>query len=190
MSYNQTSELQREISGLFVLVTVMWGVFLLDRFTGIESFGLVPRTLHGLTGIIAMPVLHKDLSHIVGNTIPLLVLGILLAGSSSKTSAVIASIWILSGIGLWIFGRTALHIGASGVVFGLVAFLIVAGMVEKRFAALAVSLIVGIVYGGTLFTGILPLSQGTSWDGHLMGAIAGICTAFILRTGRHQNPWG
>jgi len=158
--------LQREITGIVVLVAIMWAVFFIDRFTPLEALGLIPRTFRGLAGIVAMPLLHLDLGHIFSNTVPLLVLGVLLAGSTSKSSAVIGSIWVLSGVGLWIFGREALHIGASGLVFGLVTFLIVAGFIEKRFVPLAISVIVGFLYGGTLFTGILPISPGTSWDGH------------------------
>jgi len=187
---NRPAGLQREITGIVVLVAVMWAVFAIDRFTPIEALGLIPRTLRGLVGIIAMPLLHLDLGHIFSNTVPLLVLGVLLAGSSSRSSAVIGSIWLLSGIGLWLGGREALHIGASGLVFGLVTFLIVSGFIEKRFVPLAVSVVVGFLYGGTLFTGVLPISPGVSWDGHLFGAIAGVITGFLLKTKPKTNAWG
>lgn len=189
-SSSRSSGLQREITGILILIAILWAVFFIDRFTPIENLGLVPRTLGGLLGIVAMPLLHLDLSHIFSNTVPLLILGILLAGSSGKSSTVIALIWIMSGVGLWLGGREALHIGASGIVFGLVSYLIVQGFVERRFVPLAVSLIVGVLYGGTLLTGVLPVSSGTSWDGHLFGAIAGVITAFMMKTKSKPSMWG
>ncbi len=189
-SNSRSPGLQREITGILILIAVMWAVFVVDRFTALESLGLVPRTFGGVIGILAMPLLHLDLGHIFSNTVPLLVLGVLLAGSSSKSASVIASIWLLSGVGLWLGGREALHIGASGIVFGLVAFLIVSGFIERRFVPLAISLIVGFLYGGTLLTGVLPSSSGVSWDGHLFGAIAGAITAFLLKNKPEKsNGW-
>ncbi len=177
---NHAHEIKRELTGILIFIGAIWIVFLADQLLPLEQLGLVPRTLYGLPGIIAYPFLHSGLSHIVSNTVPLLVLLILLAGSRSDSKAVVVSI-ILSGGGmLWMFGRHARHIGASGLVFGLIAFLLVSGALERRWPALIAALLVGFMYGTTLFTGILPFQPGISWDGHLFGALAGGATAWWL----------
>ena len=96
---------------------------------------------------------------------------------------VVVSIIILGGGLLWLFGRDAIHIGASNVVFGLIAFLLVSGVLERRWSALLVAIVVGLLYGGTLFVGIVPFQQGVSWDGHLFGALAGVAAAWWLARG-------
>jgi membrane associated rhomboid family serine protease len=159
----------------------------------LERYGLVPRDLHGLYGIVAMPFLHGDLSHIIGNTIPLAVTLLLLAGSRANSGAIVLLIIVLGGIILWLFGREARHIGASGLVFGLIAFHIFSGIFEKRFRSILIALIVGVLYAGTLFNGVLPFQQGVSWDGHLFGAIAGGLVALfsakllVAETRNEQN---
>jgi len=173
-----------------MLVAVMWIVFIVDQFAPLEAFGLIPRTFKGLVGILAMPVLHANLNHIISNTVPLIVLGVLLVGASARSAAVIASVWLIAGAALWIGGRHASHIGASGVVFGLVSYLIVSGILERRFVPLMIAVLVGFLYGGMLFPGVLPFQAGVSWDGHLFGAIAGVITAFLMRTKRPTNSWG
>ena len=115
--------------GLFILA--IWIVFVLDRFLALEALGLKPRDLRGVPGIIAMPFLHVDLKHLLGNSVPLAVTLMLLAGSRANSSAIVILIVILSGAGLWLFGRNANHIGASGLVFGLITFHIFAGIFER-----------------------------------------------------------
>jgi membrane associated rhomboid family serine protease len=128
-----------------------------------------------------MPFLHANLHHIVSNTVPLLVLLALLAGSKARSWMIVVYVTLLGGLLLWLFGRTADHIGASGLIFGLVAFLIVSGLLERRPVPLLVSAIVGFLYGGTLFWNVLPQAGShVSWDGHLCGAIAGGIVAYVL----------
>lgn len=124
--------------------------------------------------------MHADLPHVVSNTVPLLVLLILLAGSRSDSRVVVASIILFGGVLLWLFGREAVHIGASNLVFGLSAFLLVAGALEQRWPALLAALLVALLYGGTLLTGLIPLQSGVSWEGHLFGVLAGAVTAWRL----------
>lgn len=124
--------------------------------------------------------MHADLPHVVSNTVPLLVLLILLAGSRSDSRVVVASIILFGGVLLWLFGREAVHIGASNLVFGLSAFLLVAGALEQRWPALLAALLVALLYGGTLLTGLIPFQSGISWEGHLFGALAGAVTAWRL----------
>ena len=183
MKKNSTShahEISRELRGILIFIVVIWAVFLADQLLPLERLGLVPRTLHGIPGIAASPFLHTGLSHLVSNTVPLLVLLMLLAGSRSDSSTVVLSTVLLGGGLLWLFGRHARHIGASSLVFGLIAFLLVSGVLERRWPALLAALLVGLLYGTTLFTGILPFQPGVSWDGHLFGAVAGVVTAWWL----------
>jgi membrane associated rhomboid family serine protease len=180
---NMTShahEVKRELRGILFFIIVIWAVFLADQLLPLERLGLVPRTLHGIPGIAVSPFLHTGLSHLLSNTVPLLVLLLLLAGSRSDSAAVVASIILFGGGLLWLFGRHARHIGASSLVFGLIAFLLVSGVLERRWPALLAALLVGMLYGTTLFTGILPFQPGVSWDGHLFGAVAGVVTAWWL----------
>ncbi len=162
-------------------MTVIWVVFMLDHVIPLQQYGLEPRSLSGLSGIAAMPFLHSGLNHLVSNTIPLLVLLMLLAGSRARSWLIVLTIGLLSGGLLWVFGRPALHIGASAMIFGLAAFLLVSGVLERRFLPLVISALVGLLYGSTLLSGILPTVNGVSWDGHLCGMIAGILTASWLK---------
>ena len=175
--------IQQELKGVSIFVAIIWGVFLLECVLPFQwhSYGVTPRTVSGLIGIPLMPFLHGNLQHISSNTVPLFVLLILLAGSKTRSWQVVASIVLLGGGLLWLFGRPATHVGASGLIFGLIAYLVVSGWLERRFVPLMISVVVTFLYGGTLFWGMMP-SVGThvSWDGHLFGALAGCLIAFVL----------
>ena len=178
------------MSGVLAFVGVIWCVFFVGLVVPFElnAFGITPLTLGGLVGILAMPFLHANLGHLAGNTIPLVVLLVLLAGSRAKSWAIVVNIMLLAGVLLWLFGRSATHIGASGLIYGLIAFLIVSGCLERRLVPLVISVAVGFLYGGTLLWGILPrLGSHVSWDGHLFGAIAGGIVAFRVTQGS-QKP--
>ena len=170
-------ELKRDVFGIAVFVGIIWLVFVADRLLPLEQLGLVPRTVQGLIGVVAMPFLHADLTHIIGNTIPLVFTLALLAGSRANSGQIVLLIAVLAGVGLWLFGREARHIGASGLVFGLIAFHVFAGIFERRFISILVSVVVCFLYAGTLFRGVLPMQPGVSWDGHLIGAAAGVLVA-------------
>lgn len=172
--------IKRDILSVGVLIGIIWVVFALDRILPLEAFGLVPRTLGGLVGIIAMPFLHADFTHLVGNTMPLAVTLLLLAGSRANSMAIVIIITVCTGVGLWLFGRTALHIGASGLVFGLIAFHICAGIFEQRLRSVILALIVGFLYASTILQGIIPFQKGVSWEGHLIGAITGGLVALLI----------
>ena len=175
--------IRQEIKGVIAFVAAVWAVFLLDWVLPIDlnSFGLVPRTLPGLVGIPVLPFLHADLQHIVSNTLPMFILLILLAGSKANSWAVVVEVVLLGGVLLWLFGRPAIHIGASGLIFGLIAFLIVSGLLERRFVPLVISVVVAFFYGGSLLLGVVPrLGSHISWDGHFCGAAAGGIIAYVL----------
>jgi membrane associated rhomboid family serine protease len=132
-------------------------------------------------GIPAMPFLHANLQHILSNTVPLFVLLFLLAGSRAESWEVVVLIVFLGGFLLWLCGREAVHIGASGLIAGLGAFLIVSGFLERRFVPLLIALVVGFFYGTALLSGIIPrFGSQVSWDGHLCGMAAGVITAVAL----------
>jgi membrane associated rhomboid family serine protease len=174
---------QEELRGVVTFIVVLWSVYFADLVLPIDftQFGLQPRYLHGLIGIPLMPFLHAGFGHLLSNTFPLVILLVLLAGSRANSVQVVIEIVLLGGLFLWMFGRSsAMHVGASGLVYGLIAYLIASGLLERRLVSLAVSMLVLFLYGGTLLFGVLPsVSQHISWDGHLFGAIAGAGVAYV-----------
>jgi membrane associated rhomboid family serine protease len=163
------------------LVLAIWAAFLVDAalpFDAFRAFGLVPRTASGAWGIVGMPFVHAGWSHVAGNTTPLLVLSTLLV-LVGRGPGTVAAIVLGNGALLWLFGRTAVHGGASGLVFGLAGFLVALGFVQKRPATIVVALVVVVLYGGLLAVGVLPTHPGVSWDGHLTGAVAGVLVARV-----------
>jgi membrane associated rhomboid family serine protease len=144
--------------------------------------GILPRERDGLTGILWAPLLHANWQHLISNTGPALVLGFLvtLAGMSRFIFAT-AIVWILGGLGTWLIGSPGSTIGASGLIFGWLTFLIVYGFLTRKVWQIVVGVVV-LIYYGTVFLGILPGTPGVSWQGHLCGAIAGVFAAYLLST--------
>lgn len=177
---NHVHRIREELPAVVIFIAAIWLVFVFDRFLPLERFGLIPRDVGGLVGIAAMPFLHADFGHLFNNTVPLVILLALLAGSRADSRLSVILVAVLGGVLLWLFGRDALHIGASGLVFGLAVFLIVSGILERRTVPLLVSIFVAFTYGTTLLAGVLPWQQGVSWDGHLFGGIAGALVAWWL----------
>jgi membrane associated rhomboid family serine protease len=181
--------IREELNAVLAFVGIIWLVFIIGHILPfrIESFGITPRTLGGLIGIPAAPFLHADLAHLINNTVPLTVLLVLLAGSKAESWAIVASIVFLSGALLWLFGRPATHIGASSLIYGLVAYLLVSGMRERRMVPMAIAVVVGFLYGGTLAAGLLPRWKSQiSWEGHLFGAVAGGVIAYAMTSQRDE----
>lgn len=178
---NYAHKIKEEAIIIAIFIAAIWFVFLLDIILPLEQLGLIPRDGGGLFGIITMTFLHVDLQHILSNTVPLVVLLALLAGSQADSRKTVLLIILMGGTLLWIFGRGhSIHIGASLLIFGLASFLIVSGLLEKRTIPMLISVGITLVYGTSLLSGILPWQEGVSWDGHLMGAIAGGVTAWLL----------
>jgi membrane associated rhomboid family serine protease len=176
---NDAQSIRHEIHGVILFIGSIWAVYLISLvFPRMDHYGVVPRTAIGLTGIAAMPFLHANLQHLIGNTIPLAVLLLLLAGSRAQSWSVVLAVTVLGGFLLWLFCRPAVHIGASGLISGLTAFLILSGLREGRIVPLLIAVLVGFLYGGSLVMGVMPrLGSHISWDGHLCGAIAGAIVA-------------
>ena len=186
-------EVREELGGVLIFVAIIWGVFLVGLILpfSINAWGVTPRSLGGLVGVPLMPFLHADFAHLLSNTLPLTILLLLLAGSRANSGAIVILIVLIGGAMLWLFGRPATHVGASGLIFGLIAFLIASGFLEWRMVPLLIAVLVGFFYGGTLLTGIIPnLDSRVSWDGHLFGAIAGgLAAVLIARQNKEpKNP--
>jgi membrane associated rhomboid family serine protease len=184
---------REELVGVLAFVGVVWGVFLVDLALPVrlQSYGITPRTLDGLVGVVASPFLHANFEHLASNTVPLIVLLALLAGSRPRSWAIVAGIVLVGNGLLWLFGRRGNHIGASGLIYGLIAYLCVAGILERRFVPMAVAILVGFLYGGTLAAGVVPrVGSHISWDGHLFGAIAGALIAYGLTRDRRRDGVG
>lgn len=176
---------------IVTFVALLYVVELIDQLGGgrLDRNGIRPLTTDGLWGIVFAPVLHANWQHLIANTVPMLVLGFLmtLAGLSRFVWAT-AIIWILGGFGTWLIGNVGSscgptdHIGASGLIFGWLAFLLVFGVFVRHIWDIVIGLVVLFVYGGVLF-GALPVlgvCGGVSWQGHLCGAIAGVVAAYLL----------
>ena len=179
---NASHTIRQELYGILLFVGSIWAVFLLTCvFQSLDGFGIVPRTVVGLIGIPLCPFLHYNLHHLLANTVPLLVLLALLAGSQARSWEIVVEVVLLGGLLLWLFGPKVDTIGASGLIFGLITFMIVSGILERRIVPLLVTVVVGFMYGGTLLWGILPHGDPlVSWQGHLCGAIAGAGVACAL----------
>ncbi len=170
-----------------VFVVILWLIKLVEyEFSFNFSFrGILPRDLKGLQGILFSPLIHGDFAHLMANTFPLVVLIFSLFFFYRKSPYLIfLLIYLFSGIFVWLGGREALHIGASGLIYGLAAFLFLSGVLSHNIRLLTISLVVAFFYGG-LFWGIFPIKPEISWESHLWGGISGFCMAFFFR---HQAP--
>ncbi len=161
----------------------MWLVKIIELQFDISfiNFGVYPQTAKGLKGILFSPFIHKDLTHLFNNSYPILILGALLFSIYRKIALQIL-IWLffISGFWLWIIGRPSFHIGASGIIYALAAFLCISGVIRKNPRLAAVSCIIIFLYGSMIW-GVLPTKESVSWEGHLSGFFAGILVAIFYR---------
>jgi membrane associated rhomboid family serine protease len=169
----------------FTLVSLMVIVFLLDKTFHLKLFeyGVLPRQPIGLIGVLTSPFIHstKDFSHIFNNSIPMFVLTALLFYTYRTVAGkVFVSIYLLTGILVWIFGRSSYHIGMSGVIYGLTSFLIISGFLRKDLRTVSLSLLVIFLYG-SLIWGVFPIDPSVSWEGHFFGFLSGIVLAVVFR---------
>lgn len=174
---------------VLIPVAIMWIIQIINMLTGywLNQFGVSPRELSGLWGIITMPLLHSSFIHLLGNTVSWLILGAAVAYVSRKFVYVTIGIWAGAGLLTWIIGRSGtVHIGASGVIYGYAAFLMVYGFLARRVVVMIISVLVILNYW-TMFFGLFPRA-GMSWEGHLAGAVAGVAMAFwCTREAREQR---
>lgn len=164
----------------------MWLFFTVETTLGLDLgyMGIKPRTWDGTLGIVTAPLLHGNLWHIVSNTFPMLFLGVVLYLFYSKIATqVFLQVYVFSGILVWLFARPLYHIGASGVAYGLAAFLMSMGFFRRDVKSIFITLVIIFMYGGLIY-GVLPLREGVSWEGHLFGALVGVVSAYGLRNAR------
>jgi membrane associated rhomboid family serine protease len=176
----------RGIAVLMACVALAWVMELGDALVPgrwLDSHGIVPRTMSGLWGILFAPLLHGGFAHLIANTVPFLTLGflVMLRGLGTFIGVSLLVI-ILGGLGVWLFAPSnTIHIGASGLIFGYIGYLLARGYFERSFGSLAVAVVVALLYGGALW-GVLPGQPGVSWQGHLFGFLAGMATAGMMRS--------
>ena len=171
------------------LTGVMWIVgavnILLDY--RLSEFGIVPRSIDGLRGIPLMPFLHANFNHLVVNTLPVAFLGALVAiQGKGGFLKVTAFIMLVGGFALWVVGREGVHVGASGLIFGYVGYLIARAWYVRSLGAVLAAIVVIVLYGGALL-GVLPTTSGVSWEGHLTGLLAGGLAARVSSPGRREG---
>lgn len=166
------------------MVFLMWLVFAIELFYGYDFgfLGILPRTLWGLVGIATGPIVHGNIVHLISNTVPLLFLGSTLFYFYQRIGPrVFLRCYFITNILVWLFSpRVTYHIGASGLIYGISAFLIFFGLLRKDFKTLFISIVVMITYGG-IFYGVLPTDPRISWESHLAGFLVGTVSAFQLR---------
>jgi membrane associated rhomboid family serine protease len=188
----------RAAIGMFVFLAVLWLIEAADQFVfggALDQDGIEPRQVDGLAGILWAPLLHAGWAHLIANSLPFFILGFLvLAGGLGQFIAVTALVWLLGGFLTWLTGGFGVTIGASGVIFGWLAFLLFRGFFARSGRQIALALVLLLLYGGVLW-GILPGTPGVSWQAHLFGALSGILAARLVasadrRTARGSPPTG
>lgn len=176
--------LRKSIYSTLAFVSLIWGIKIVE-FTfdyNFGEYGIFPRTLSGSLGIVTAPLIHGDVYHLISNTIPILILGVGLFYFYDKIAThVILLIYIMTGFWVWVAARDAYHIGASGLVYGMLTFLLFSGFFRRDSGTLAISFIVLFLYGGTFVAGVIPEDTDVSWESHLTGAIAGVLCAVYFR---------
>ncbi|WP_258933418.1 rhomboid family intramembrane serine protease [Nesterenkonia pannonica] len=183
-------------------LAVMWLLWLVNMWTGNWlnlTLRLTPRSLEGLSGILFMPVLHGSFGHLLGNTFSWLVLGGMVSLLTRRFTFVMSGIWLVSGIVLWLIGTPWVlrpdgsswggHVGASGVIYGFISFLIIYGLITRRVMAMVFAIFVIVFYGLSMLVGMMPVAAGmrVSWTGHLAGAVANVAVAWIFTRGVREE---
>lgn len=169
------------LPALFILVlfVVEW----IEHTYGMRfaKYGVLPRTLEGLKGVLLSPFIHSDWKHLINNALPLFVLtatlGFFYKGIAKE---VFLWSWLMSGLWLWAIGRPSFHIGASGLLYALASFLFFSGFIRKHTKLMSISMFIVFLYGGMVW-GIFPMKKHISWEGHLAGALAGLILAYWFK---------
>ena len=175
----------RELGILVVLgmLAVMWVLEIVDQVTSadLDQYGIKPHEADGLIGVATAPFLHAGFGHLIGNSVPFVVMGVAIALSGlARVVGATAIVALVGGLGTWLVGSSHTnHIGASGIVFGYAAYLIARGFFSRNLLHFAVGVLVIAVYGTTLLFGLAP-RDGISWQGHLFGAVGGVVAARLL----------
>jgi membrane associated rhomboid family serine protease len=180
-----TREFKSQFTILLTMFAAMWAIFVITSVTGgvLLYLGVIPRTVIGLRGILFAPFLHGSLDHIVANSIPFLLFGWLVMLRDPRHFVPVTAISMIgSGAVAWLVGAPgSVHIGASGLIFGYLGFLMLSGWFARNFISIALSIVVIFLWGG-MIAGVMPGTAGISWQAHLGGFIAGTIAARQSRT--------
>lgn len=178
----QFDNLKKSVKAPLIIIGVLWFIHLCCMLFNIDLtfYGVYPRRISGLKGILFSPLIHSDLGHIFNNTFPLLVSGIILNFSYRKIAVPVTTIiYLFTGFAVWLFAHRGFHIGASGVAYGLVSFVFFSSIFRRDIESIIFALIVIILYSG-MIVGIFPEDPNVSWESHLFGAIMGLFTAVLF----------
>jgi membrane associated rhomboid family serine protease len=184
-------EIQQQVTTLGGWVALMWGIEILDQVLlrgSLDQFGIKPRSGDGLWGILWAPFLHGSFRHLIANTVPFISLAWLVMLRRTSDFWVVTIVTMaIGGVGTWLLGAPGtVHIGASGLVFGYLGFLLLRGYFERQFWSICLSVAVMTLYGGLLL-GVLPVARGVSWEGHLCGFVGGVLAAKWLSQGKGRS---
>ncbi len=182
-AFNQIfSSIQENFGLLAAIILILWGIQFLNHISGyrLNLLGIYPRTVHGLIGIIAAPFLHGSFQHLFFNTLPLIVLGALVLVNGKPAFLEISAIIMgISGFATWLFGRRALHVGASGVILGYWGFLLFSAYEEQSALTFALGFLCLYYFGG-LALNLFPTEEKVSWEGHVFGFFSGILASYLM----------
>jgi membrane associated rhomboid family serine protease len=172
------SNIWGSFKAVLFIVLILWAILFIGYVFPIQDYGIRPRTVQGLIGIPLAPFIHAGIDHLIANSISLLILGSIFLTMERKLSApIVIQIIFLGGFGVWLIGRSDYtHVGASGVVYGILGYLLTAGIFTRNLTAILVSVILFVLYGGAIW-GIFPTGGFVSWESHLCGFLSGIITA-------------
>ncbi|MGB5300035.1 MAG: rhomboid family intramembrane serine protease [Thiogranum sp.] len=180
---NDNTRLRRSFVLVALFALILWVIKLIEIILGLDfvHYGVYPLRVSGLTGIMMAPLIHGSLSHLFSNTAPLIILGTaLLYGYPRSAIIVVPVLYLGTGLGVWLFARSAYHIGASGVTFGIMFFVFTIGVLRWDKRAIILSMIVFFLYGSMIW-GIFPTRPGVSFESHFFGAAIGVALAMLLK---------
>ena len=183
MKRKKTKNLFKILFVPMMFLLIMWTTHLFQFVFNISfiKLGVLPKTYIGLKGVVLSPFIHKDWSHLINNSYPILILGTLLFYSYKKIAyRIFFLLFIFSGVLLWMIGRQSFHIGASGIIYSLASFLFFSGIIRKNPPLTAISLVVLFLYGSMIW-GLFPINKFSSWEGHLSGFITGLVISILFR---------
>lgn len=183
MPTQSKKHIQNTVKFAGICILFLWSIHIIGLITGnsFAHYGINPREVNGLIGIITAPLIHGDIEHLFSNTFPFFVLtGVIYFFYPKVAIPSFILIYILTGIIVWLFARPVHHIGASGVVYGLLSFVLFTGIFRRNLKSIALALSVTVLYSG-YFYGLLPLNEKISWESHLFGALVGILVAYIFK---------
>jgi len=176
----------------FLFMVIIWLVWFVEFMLDLDfaTWGLFPRKWSGLRGILTAPLIHADIRHLVDNSIPLFTLmAAIFYFYRPLALRIFCLTYIMAGLWVWVGGREAYHIGASGLIYGFASFLFLSGILRNHIPLMAISLLVVFLYG-SLVWGIFPLEEQISWESHLLGAVAGLILAIHYRSyGPQRKPY-